>query len=317
MVEFVDLSSVRNETDPDSIAARIRFRVIRVLATDESISYIGDWDAENVLVATPHGLRIVNHRTFLVTPPPSPPASGIRLDTIRVADFCWETPDRLWLGTYSHGLFLLDRARWSLTSYPKGPEDRSPSPEDHITEISFDDHGRLWVGRVRGLDLFDPVERRYLDYLVLDVPRPSDVYYMNVDAAGTFWITTRQMSVFYLTARSFRIPHYGLLGENGRPLAMETIHSNTDGTFWISSEGKALLVDLASFRVLRTVDIFRGRKPTYGRAGVFDSYRSPSGVIWYGTWGLGLYRFDPRTGSVANFRSSTQLTDSYYRTDIC
>lgn len=317
MVEFVDLSAVRDEMNADSIAARIRVRVIHTSPTEESPTWIGDWDAQNILVATPRGLHTVDRGTLKASPLSLPPARGIDLDTTRISDFCWESNDRLWIGTHSHGLYLLDRARWSLDGYPGTSRDGAPDPTDQITEINFDNNGRLWVGTVRGLYLFDPARGKYLDYLMLDVERPHDVYYMNVDAAGTFWISTRGMGVYFLSSRSLRMPHYALGGEGGRPLAMETVHDNGDGTYWISSEGKAVQIELATLNVLRTVDVFRGRKPAYGRAGVFDSYRAPSGVIWYGTWGLGLYRFDPVAGSVRNFRSSDQLADSEHRDDIC
>ena len=90
-------------------------------------------------------------------------------------------------------------------------------------------------------------------------------------------------------------------------MEMETIDRWSDGSYWVGAEGKVARVRLESLSVLESVDLFKREKGGYVRAGIGTSYDDGKGTLWYGTSGLGLYRFEPKTGRVKNFRSSTQL----------
>ena len=58
---------------------------------------------------------------------------------------------------------------------------------------------------------------------------------------------------------------------------METIEDAGNGSYWIATEGKVIRLQLSDLHVLQTVDLFRGEKPNYWRAGVLDSYRDEKG----------------------------------------
>jgi ligand-binding sensor domain-containing protein len=88
------------------------------------------------------------------------------------------------------------------------------------------------------------------------------------------------------------------------------------GGHWIGAEGKVVRIRLESLSVLETVDLFKGERSGYARAGVWASYNDGKGTRWYGTWGLGLYRFEPKTGRVKNFRSTTPLARLLVKEDV-
>jgi signal transduction histidine kinase len=98
---------------------------------------------------------------------------------------------------------------------------------------------------------------------------------------------------------------------------MESIDRWDDGSFWIGSQGKVVQVQMSDLQVTRSVDLFNGKHTTYIPDGVQESYRDGKGRIWYGTWGLGLYRFEPKNGRVMNFRPSKQLGGLLYKVDVC
>ncbi len=272
---------------------------------------------QNLLVASGRGIFTVDRASRNISPLPFPPVEGMSLDSVKITDFGWETEQRLWISTYAHGLYLLDRRTGSITGYHKRPANGKQPRDDLIMDSHFDRQGRLWVGTTSGLDLFDPSAGVYREYLTLESTPPEDINWLSVDYTGRLWVSTRSRGVYFLSPRSFRIPHYGLRGANGKPREMETIDRAGDDTFWIGTEGKVIQLKVDDLSVSRTVDLFKGERSSYGLIGAWDSYDDGKGSIWYGSWGLGLYRFEPRTGRVMNFRPSKQLAGLTYKTDIC
>jgi len=136
----------------------------------------------------------------------------------------------------------------------------------------------------------------YKEYLLTRSAPPRNPYLLSVDRMGRLWVSTMDDGLYFLTPQSMRFPHFALKGTDGSPKSMETIDEAGDGTYWIASEGKVVRVRIADLGVFQTVDLFKGMRPTYWRAGVMDSYRDSEGTLWYGTWGLGLCRFEPVQG---------------------
>ena len=315
-VVFADMSDLMDETNADSIAARVRFRLLHVEGSKETV-YLGDWDQQTLLFGTSRGLFTCDRSNLQVQCLHLTPASGVNLDTVKTAAFWWGSDDRLWIATRSHGLFLFDRSKGSLASFHKRPRGAKEPRDDLITDAVIDRGGRLWMPTPTTLDLFDPATGAYAEYLTLPFNTPRHPNYVSTDRLGRLWVSTMDDGLYFLTPGSFRFPQCALRGTEGKPKAMETIHEAGNGTYWISTEGTVARVEIAGLKVLQTVDLFGGQTPTYWRAGVMDSYRDRRGTIWYSTWGLGLYKFEPGTARVANFRTSRQLAGLANKEDVC
>ncbi len=175
----------------------------------------------------------------------------------------------------------------------------------------------MWIATGEGVDLFDPLSGSYVDYLASwRAPGKSMWTRMSLDSTGTLWISTADDGLYYLSPASFRFPHYALRGVSGSPMEMEKINRWSDGSYWITTEGKVAQIRLDDLGVLRIVDLFKGEKSGFGQA-VYASHDDGKGTLWFGTWGLGLYSFEPQTGRVKNFRYSRQLTKLAYKSDVC
>jgi len=61
----------------------------------------------------------------------------------------------LWVGTYSSGLYRLDRATGKFTRFQHNPEDPQSLSDNRVTSILEDSTGRFWIGTDNGLNLFD------------------------------------------------------------------------------------------------------------------------------------------------------------------
>lgn len=95
---------------------------------------------------------------------------------------------------------------------------------------------------------------------------------------------------------------------------MGTIARWNDGSIWVGTAGKTVNINPTTLEVRRVIDVLKGERPTYLYAGENDAYTDGSKLIWYGTWGLGLYKIEPSSGRVLNYRISTQVPS---KKDIC
>jgi signal transduction histidine kinase/DNA-binding response OmpR family regulator/ligand-binding sensor domain-containing protein len=302
-VVWLDLGIAKNETHADSVALHARFHNMFHEGFRDGVWNVDLWDDTCAVVTTVHGVFICNRNANAVTTGVLPPVSGLDLDTVFVTSLFWETPRRLWIGTLLHGLYMYDRATGSLTAFHKRPAVPGRTRDDPIQGIQGDHHGRLWIYCDDSVDLFDPSSGVYRDYLCSTAgPGRSTYTRMSIDSAGIFWFPTSDNGLYFVPPASLRFPRYGLKGSSGRPMEMETINRWSDGSYWIGAEGKVKKIRLESLSVLETVDLFKGEKGEYGRVGVWSSHDDGRGRLWYGTWGLGLYSFEPTTGRVKNYR---------------
>jgi signal transduction histidine kinase/DNA-binding response OmpR family regulator/ligand-binding sensor domain-containing protein len=316
-VVALDLGVARDETNADSIARHARFRTIVSDLFKDGLAKIDRWDDSNLLVSTSGGLFTINRETGAITRPGLPRVSGQELDTTIAISHFWETPQKLWLATLFHGLYLFDRSTHSVIGYHKRSRGERNHRDGRIQELQQDRSGRIWIATGEGVDLFDPRTGGFCNYLSSSgAPSKSVFTRMSIDSAGTVWISTADDGIYFLPPSAFRFPQFALQGSPGWPMYMSTINRWPDGSYWFGTEGKVVNIRLENLKVLQTVDLFKGEKSSFG-PGAWDSFDDEKGNLWFGTWGLGLYRFEPRSGRVLNFRSSTQLTDLLVRTDVC
>jgi signal transduction histidine kinase/DNA-binding response OmpR family regulator/ligand-binding sensor domain-containing protein len=307
-IVWLDLGTARNETNADSVARHARFHSMYHEGFRDGVWYMQSWNDSCALAATVHGLFVCNRKTNAISSPGLPPVERLNLDTAFVTCLFWETPQKLWLGTLLHGLYLFDRGTGLLTAYHKRIAQAGQIRDDHIQGLQADRSGRLWVYCDSTLDLFDPPSGAYRDFLFSSSgPGRSSYTRLSCDSSGILWIPTADNGVYFLSPASFRFPRYALKGPSGRPKDMVTINRWSDGTYWVGTEASVARIRLESLDVLETVDLFSGEKSGLEHAGVRTSYDDSKGTLWYGTGGIGLYRFEPRTGRVKNFRCMTHL----------
>jgi serine phosphatase RsbU (regulator of sigma subunit)/streptogramin lyase len=184
--------------------------------------------------------------------------------------------DNLWVGTFGGGLDKLDRETGTFKHYKFDPNDNNSISNDFIREIYEDSKGRLWIGTDDGgLNLFD-----------------------------------RDTESFY------RIQHDP---DNPNSLPNNSVRSIVEdkaGNLWLGTTGGGL-----SKLVLNPEDVKKERNEVFNFGGnIFTNYNYNSadsnslsndliqsifidddGIIWIGTFGGGLNRFDPETETFTLF----------------
>src|SRR5262245_24497239 len=101
---------------------------------------------------------------------------------------------RLWIGTNSGGLDLLDRASWRFDRFRNDPADPATLSHDSVYAIQEDRAGRLWVGTQQGLNRLDTATRKVTRFMA-SPGEPgalaSDyIIELHTDDSGRLWIAT-------------------------------------------------------------------------------------------------------------------------------
>jgi ligand-binding sensor domain-containing protein len=96
----------------------------------------------------------------------------------------------LWVGTLG-GLELLPRGSDRFVHLRSDPNDPTSLSNNAVVSIVRDANGRTWIGTLGGgLDLFDPVKRKFTSFRVENGLPSDSVYSVCEDAKGRLWLGT-------------------------------------------------------------------------------------------------------------------------------
>ena len=108
--------------------------------------------------------------------------------------------DQLWIGCV-HGLRILDLKTEEfidiLHTYPT----LDPFLEESITEIIIDSDGKIWMGTLAGLFVYDPQDDLLLKYDLKNKREPVTIYAITEDLDQGIWVGTSD-GLFYLSSQA-------------------------------------------------------------------------------------------------------------------
>ncbi|TAE27507.1 MAG: hypothetical protein EAZ92_09325 [Candidatus Kapaibacterium sp.] len=186
----------------------------------------------------------------------------------------------IWLGTHSGGVARFNPTDNSFTSYFNTPANTRSLANNIICSLLKDRQGMLWVGTQGGLSRFNAASNDFTSYFA-DANNPNalpdnSIYGLLEDTHGNFWVGTNN----------------GLARMNRANGTFTTFRSNTSTSSAANNVGQ----NISSNAVRK---IFEDR----------------SGVLWIGTRGGGLNRFDPQSSSFLHFRHNpsnpTSISSDY------
>ncbi|RQP24890.1 sensor histidine kinase [Piscinibacter terrae] len=209
----------------------------------------------------------------------------------------------LWIGLSSGGdLASVDVASGKVTVYAFKDGGLAPNASSGVVSIQEDHDGALWLGTNKlGLVKLTPDRRQAIWYQSNpddpDGLRDDLVVALFRDRDGSFWSTTKSGAVYRFDSerprfRSYRhqqaVPHS--LGKG----AVTAAYAEDPDTLWIGTDRGLNRVDRKTDEVTQ-VDL-----PVFAR-GVRAIAKDLSGNLWFGTYGNGLARLDPRSGRYTTY----------------
>ncbi len=287
----------------DSLAVKIRFAAYALRTPATNCGGLCERADGMVVVGTDSGLVIFNPQTQALSRPGFLDHADRQLDSRVIQCLFSDTHGSLWVGTAANGIYQVNWKNTQVRNYAHRDDDGLSIRSNDISGIVEDRTGHLWITSARGLDRFSPESGKCAPYLPSGPdPRSSTSMKVAIDGSGTLWIGKFTDGVYCLSPKSFRFPHYSIPTRDGSPRSLESIEHDQDGNTWLSSMGMVYQVDIPSLRILKVIDVFRGKTPIVGNVDARASFCDAAGYLWYGTWGLGLYRVDLTSGRVKNYR---------------
>ncbi len=237
-----------------------------------------------------------------------------------IRSLCETRDGTLWIGTANIQLLRMNRATGEVTPFQIAQPNIPPLGAVVFSMVQ-DSTGALWIGSEEGLfkvDWRDGQAGRISFYKIgQDDPNPSlsdDVYKVFEDRSGDIWIATRNKfsrlnrATGRFTSYLYDTREMNLIPDDSYPF----IHQDRSGLFWLGTVDGLLRFDrqTASFKRYRN-DPKDASSLSHNivRAIAEDPFE-PDKILWLGTAGGGLNRFDKQTETFTHFTEKDGLPNN-------
>jgi signal transduction histidine kinase/ligand-binding sensor domain-containing protein/DNA-binding NarL/FixJ family response regulator len=198
----------------------------------------------------------------------------------------------LWVGTFDHGLHVLDQDGHLIRSFRHDVQRTSSLVSDDVRAILEDQAGHLWIGTADGLDLLDRSSGSFEHYHpdAGDAESLRDGFIMSLyeDDTGLVWIGTRSGGVSRWNPHSWELGGHRPEWLAGKPVT--AFADAPDDKVWIAALGGGLYQFDAASGQAQSIDQILGRRDAIGDQRVMSLHADRHGALWIGTMANGLLR---------------------------
>jgi len=223
----------------------------------------------------------------------------------------------LWIGTLSGGLNKYNPQTGIFESWQNIPTDNQSIPDNFVRAICEDTDGELWVGTTNsGICKFNPKTGKFKRYPIN--PNDPNAIAINFvsrifrDNENRVWVGTFNGGLYLYQRDKDNFRRFINNPDNPTSLPSNIVRDmrmDSKGNLWIATQNGGL-------SVLRKENIKAGIFERYTVANddssivvksVFGMTMESDTVLWLGTYGTGLCRFNPLTGNTQSFTTHDGL----------
>lgn len=205
----------------------------------------------------------------------------------------------VWIGTFSQGVTRYDTRSGRSETYHHNPSDPRSLSQNEVHRVYVDRKERVWVATDDGLNLFDPVARKFTVYKLTTQNRFSQAYgAIAEDSAGNLWLGSTFSGLHRFDPDTGHFSVYQHTSDDAGGLrdtsATEVLMSRND-TLWIATQNGLNSLDTKS-GVFRAYDT-RDGMPANAVSCILEDDR---GDIWLSTT-RGISKYSPTTRTFSNY----------------
>lgn len=227
----------------------------------------------------------------------------------------------LWVGTYMGGIDKINRNSGSFTHYNHDSKIQGSLIDDRITAILKDSKGILWAGTPSGLMSMTDKTGKFTYYrhnpLNPDSLSSDKVRSIYEDSKGRLWIATMGggLNRFDREKRTFYHYHH----KPDDPLSLSSdkvfiIREDKDGILWIGTFGGGLNKLEPGKEIFTHYQYNPNDENSLSNNRIFSlhiqekkSAEYEETIVWIGTDGGGLNRFEPQTGKWTRYLQGIEV----------
>ena len=287
-----------------TLRARYRISSLGSLSDNNIMAFFEDRSGL-IWLGTAVGVNFFNPRTEAFVNYRPEPLEANSLNGPRVRAVFQSRDGIVWAGTMD-GLNAIDRDSGEIRHWEPVEDDPSSLADPHISAILEDHAGRLWIGSpYSGISLFDRRLERFRHYRH-DPDDPTslpadDILVLHEDSKKRLWVGTYGggLALFDREHGTFKTWRH----DPGDPASLANDHvfalwEGPDGTLWLGTWWGGLN-RFDPERGVFTSYRFERNDPKTPKSLSNDRvqaiYGDAQGILWRGTRGGGLNRFDPKT----------------------
>ncbi len=237
---------------------------------------------------------------------------AVKLSFGGVSTFLEDRSGRLWIGTFTEGLFCFDLKSQKVTHLPLKKSSYTGLSGNTILALAEDPQGKIWIGTLnRGLDCYDPQQKRF-QHFENEPNNPhtlggNSVWCLAVDSKGYLWAGTNGgLSCFNPQRKAFRT----FTTEHGLPANMVYgILIDAEGRVWMSTSRGLACLDPTDFSIKKYA-ASDGLLNVEFTQGAFC--KGKNGILYF--WGnKGLTYFDPQKIKQSAVEPPVVITDFWVK----
>ncbi len=219
-----------------------------------------------------------------------------------------ENSERLWLGTDSDGILIVDKSGKLIDRIERRVYDQTTLQDDIINTL-YDDGDIIWVGTSSGGVCKYARHRKQFFSLTYDPLDPNGLHDDRIlrtviDRDGNLWIATwtEGLTLYNSVTHSFTVYKHdpadpGSLSDNG----IQDILVDRNNNLWVISASSTLDVLRANTTAFEHIAADFDDSTALRSDYLTISYEDPHGYLWFGSWDQGLTKLNPETGVFQTF----------------
>jgi signal transduction histidine kinase/ligand-binding sensor domain-containing protein/DNA-binding response OmpR family regulator len=254
------------------------------------INAIQLFENNNIWIGSESGIHIYNLETGFVKSLQMVPTDPFSLSNNAVRFLYRDREGGTWAGTFYGGVNYLPQENKPFEKfYPTGlPGSLSGNV---VREIRADSYGKIWIGTEdAGLIKMDPLTGIFSSYYGNN---PSRINSRNTQGVlvdnDELWVGTYDNGIYILNPKTGNIKYHFTAKDPGKGL-----RTNSFITFLKTSGGTVYAGSYSGmYRFNRETSSFSHLENVAPDAFIHALYEDSRGIVWIGTYGRGLYRYDP------------------------
>ncbi|MDP1675293.1 MAG: two-component regulator propeller domain-containing protein [Bacteroidota bacterium] len=221
----------------------------------------------------------------------------------------------IWVGT-DVGLNKIEKQTKNITRYISEPANKSTLSDNRIWTINEDKNGILWIGTQSGLNKYDPVKNVFIRY-VYDPKDPKSIPYnlivsIYIDSANILWLGSSGGGLILYNSRKNEFKQYFHRDEDPNSISDNIVFEVYQGRsklIWICTPTGLNSFDPTAKKFVRYTQLKFSNRSQESKT-IFSIYEDEQGILWLGSLGDGLIRFDVEQQQVKNYTEKDGLPNN-------
>ncbi len=271
-------------------------------------------------IGTDAGLNILDITSGIITT-----HNDARLRNANIQALYRDRSGMIWIGTVGAGLYSLNPTSGIVTAFSSNPSDVHTLSDPTVWSVCEDRAGMLWIGTANGLNRLDRTSGLCTRYLMrsegqtgrtalINSAASSEVRAVLEDSQGQLWVGTFGGGLHIFDRNSETMVSYNYNSFNARSLSSDQVSSlyeDRSGALWIGTwtSGANMIhpaLDRFAFYHNDPLNLQslskNNARPICEEPSGDEGRINGNSVLWIGTFGGGLNKFDRRSNTFTAYR---------------